>query len=641
MSLVSCHQMLIMMNSLIFKERIAELVELYPRRYSSFIKADTDLFNWLSSNCSFTDYIPEMVYAILNQSESHICGNSNRRRFRTISNGWGRCATPDCTACDAAIASKVEKNNLKKYGVKSPTMLDETKKKAKETVMKNGGYDAAAEKRKQYYLDNYGVDHYWKTIDGQQKRKETLVTRYGAHNPSLVPELRRKAEATNLDRYGVAHAAQSDEFMKKMQDTCVERYGVHNPSLVPELRRKAEATNLDRYGVAHAGQSEELRRKAEATNLDRYGVAHVMQNEAIMRKTIVSKRQVFLENLGERVMGKVRPNFPISTYDGVDKMYNWVCNQCNNEFLSNLDDGKIPSCPECYPVSKSAPEQQMGDFLESLGVTVIRNSRSIISPLELDAYLPDYNVALELNGVYWHSETSGRKDKKYHISKSEKCENSGITLIHIWDTEWNNQGDIVRSRIKQKLGMSERIYARNCKVINLSSQTTYQFLDDNHIQGKCTSAINYGLVYDNNLVAVMTFGKSRFNSSVEYELLRYCSVLGTTVVGGAGKLLKYFERIYKNPSIISYCDLRWNTGAVYTSIGFSYSHTSAPNYYYFDSKGKLESRQKYQKHKLHKLLEVFDPVKTEWENMKDNGYDRIWDCGNAVFIKKSVSTGDE
>ena len=45
------------------------------------------------------------------------------------------------------------------------------------------------------------------------------------------------------------------------------------------------------------------------------------------------------------------------------------------------------------------------------------------------------------------------------------------------------------------------------------------------------------------------------------------------------------------------------------------------------------SRIQFQKHKLKDKLETFDPNITEWENMKANGYDRIWDCGNMVFEK--------
>jgi uncharacterized protein YtpQ (UPF0354 family) len=112
----------------------------------------------------------------------------------------------------------------------------------------------------------------------------------------------------------------------------------------------------------------------------------------------------------------------------------------------------------------------------------------------------------------------------------------------------------------------------------------------------------------------------------------------STVVGGASKLLRAFIKEHPPKPIVSYSDRRWNTGGVYKQLGFEYSHTSAPNYFYFDTMGdteKLLSRHNFQKHKLSSKLEIFDPSLTEWENMRMNGYDRIWDCGNDVFVYHS------
>ena len=132
----------------------------------------------------------------------------------------------------------------------------------------------------------------------------------------------------------------------------------------------------------------------------------------------------------------------------------------------------------------------------------------------------------------------------------------------------------------------------------------------------------------------MTFGKCRFNKKYEWELLRFCNKLGYHIPGGASKLLTYFERTYKPKSLISYADRRWSQGKLYRALGFNLDHVSEPNYWYFNNIFSLESRIKYQKHKLKDILEKFDPNLTEVENMIMNGYHRIFDCGNLVFVKK-------
>jgi hypothetical protein len=136
-------------------------------------------------------------------------------------------------------------------------------------------------------------------------------------------------------------------------------------------------------------------------------------------------------------------------------------------------------------------------------------------------------------------------------------------------------------------------------------------------------------VLDNELQAVMSFSKARFNKKYEWELVRYSSI--HTVVGGAGRLLKHFI-IQKLPaSIISYADLRWNTGTMYEKIGLSFSHTTMPNYWYVTEKG-LVHRSAFQKHKLKNKLISYDPNKSEHQNMETNGFYKFWDCGNNVYI---------
>ena len=129
----------------------------------------------------------------------------------------------------------------------------------------------------------------------------------------------------------------------------------------------------------------------------------------------------------------------------------------------------------------------------------------------------------------------------------------------------------------------------------------------------------------------MTLGKSRYNKKYKWELIRFANKIGYTVIGGASRLFSKFIKDHNPESIISYSDERWNTGNVYKQLGFKFQSTSGPSYRYTKNYTNLESRVKYQKHKLKELLSDFDESKSEWQNMVENGYDRIWDCGNSVY----------
>jgi len=255
----------------------------------------------------------------------------------------------------------------------------------------------------------------------------------------------------------------------------------------------------------------------------------------------------------------------------------------------------------------------------------------------LDLYLPELNIAIEFNGLYWHSEVSGKKYKNYHVNKTKKCEESNIQLIHIFEDEWKYKTDIIKSKLKSIMNVSDAcVFARKCEVVELSSKEKNEFLNRTHIQGEDKSKVKLGLMYENKLVATMTFSHKRIalgqkNKNVnEYELSRYSSSI--RVVGGASKLLKHFIRNWNPDSIISYSDKRFSVGKLYESIGFVKIKDTPPNYWYMDSKYLTRIyRFNYAKHNLSVKLDNFNCELSEWENMKVNGFDRIWDCGSIKY----------
>ena len=255
------------------------------------------------------------------------------------------------------------------------------------------------------------------------------------------------------------------------------------------------------------------------------------------------------------------------------------------------------------------------------------NVRDILpSKRELDIYLPDYKLAIEYDGWYWHCDKFCEKD--YHQEKTDGCEDHGVQLYTIFDLD---DLDIWKSMILNKLGQSRRIYARKCEVRLVDYHDIREFLAENHLQGAVASPINYALYYENELVEVMTFKRPRFTKDYDFELLRLCTKKGITVVGGASKLWTAFRREHPTASVISYANRRFSQGKVYRTLGFSLVKTTAPNYVYV-RQDEVVTRYQAQKHRLPQLLgEGYDPNLSEFENMTRAGFERMYDCGNMVF----------
>ncbi|QPX63297.1 putative homing endonuclease [Campylobacter phage F370] len=295
-----------------------------------------------------------------------------------------------------------------------------------------------------------------------------------------------------------------------------------------------------------------------------------------------------------------------------------------NRTYSNFKKGQT-ICPICDPFNSSF-ENEVSNILNNY----IKGNRSILDGKELDFYLPDHNLAIECNGDYWHSESNG-KGKDYHLDKTERCESKGIQLLHVFESSWNEKKDIWTSIISNKLGKSKKIMARKCILREVSKTEEKEFLESNHLQGFTGSTMCYGLYYQDKLVCLMSFGKPRFTDKYDWELIRLCTKMGVNVIGGASKLLSYFHRHNKG-SLISYSDRLYSNGEIYKKLGFTFSHYSKPGYFYFKN-NRTYSRQQFMKHKLKDKLEKFNPNLTEAENMVENGYHKVWDCGQGVWVK--------
>lgn len=281
----------------------------------------------------------------------------------------------------------------------------------------------------------------------------------------------------------------------------------------------------------------------------------------------------------------------------------------------------------------SMQEVEIAEYIRSLGITVITNDWNILKTAEIDIVIPDFNIGIEVNGLYWHSYTPLLNTIEYvnrHIDKTTRAKMNGIELIHITDNEWLTKQPIIKNIIKSKLKLNSTIYARKCTIQLVDTNTERQFLLDNHLQGYVASKYAIGLYFNNTLMMLVTVGKSRFSKNTTYEILRVCSAPGITVVGGLSKLVNYIKKLMPSESFVTYCDLSKSSGNSYKQVGMTHVTNIDPGYFWTDGNTVI-SRFKTFKKTLAVWLATYDPIKTVDQNMFDAGYRKYWDCGNAIF----------
>lgn len=295
-------------------------------------------------------------------------------------------------------------------------------------------------------------------------------------------------------------------------------------------------------------------------------------------------------------------------------------------------------CSTCYHQNNyvSKPEQQVRNFFTKNFPTlpVVYNDREQLAPKELDLYFPDQKVAVEICGLYWHSEVSGGKPKYYHYNKMKACNEKGIRLITVFEDELNNRFNVVMSRIVQALNLTEaKVFARNCEVKLIDNKSANIFLEINHLQGKSQSSFSFGLVYGDLLIGVATFGKltrAHLAKQNAIELKRLCFLPFLSVIGGASKLFVYALKYLKSINfckVVSYCDLRYANynKPIYSSLGFVKKNSSKYTPHY------VMNGLRFRNFSLRKTKEEQLTGKTEFELRQEQGYDRIWDCGHISY----------
>ncbi len=432
-----------------------------------------------------------------------------------------------------------------------------------------------------------------------------------------------------------------NDIQQRKKLTSLKHYGVENPMKDESVRKKLEETNIKKFGVKNPFCSDSIKQKIRETNELKYGVPYVMQNKDIAKKvsnTNINKSlqayDHFLSYDDETETYCIKCPHP-ECDKCIEKSFNTPRSIYRDRILNHSE-----LCTRLLPINfqhlkGSSLELFVRSILDKHNINYETNVRNIIPPKELDIYIPDKKIAIECNGVFWHGDLW--KADNYHKNKYQTCLDNGIQLLTIWEDWVINKRDIIESVILSKLGVyNTRLYARQCKIKQVSVKDSNHFLEVNHIQGKCSSQIRLGLYYNDELVSIMTFGlinrmKSKKDAN-KYELLRFCNLKGYQIVGGASKLLNYFIKQYHPLVIESFSSNDISNGSLYANLGFEKGKINE-SYWYIDHNWKRYHRTSFTKDAIVKRgwKENKDGW-TEREVMQEHGYFKISDSGQTKWV---------
>lgn len=527
---------------------------------------------------------------------TYVCANvSCGKEWQDLKSKARQCCSKECsekvriakmqaTKGDALVKEKIRASRVEKFGAWNPEGQGAEVAAARRA--KNGGEYASAETKA-------------RLRDAQLALGRTAEE--------------RRASRLLVDEKAVA---------AKSRTTREERYGTWLP---PSAVEKAAQTKIERYGAVMPPAHVEARK---ATMMERHGVEHALQIPGVAARVAASYDSAArAARANDSWYANQNP-----IYTDMMKLEWWETNHRNEKALAEICEEYGVSMSFCVRAAQlagweirnsrgsSVIERRFASAIEALGLEVVANTKKIIGPQEIDIWIPSHSLAVEVNGLYWHSEEAGGKSKSYHADKMRSCEAQGIRLLQFWDSELTDNFDLCVAMVKAITGGNSKVGARQCVLGVVSSAHAKAFMTSNHLAG-FRPGTHTGLWRDGALLAVATYGSSYFRKDC-VELIRFASLQGVTVVGGFGKLIKAIPG-----TLVSYSDNRYSRGGVYAASGFRLDRDGAPTPWYTKDGVSLYHRSS--------IIKKAHPELTQRESAAKDGWLTVWDAGQRTWVRPS------
>lgn len=474
----------------------------------------------------------------------------------------------------------------------------------------------------------------------EKKNKKTaeyytnLAASRGYENPesythsSHFPDVVEKRKMTLAEKWECGHPMRDKEYKEKRKKAFKEKWGVDHMIHIPGMLERIAKNEDGEWFVA----TEEFRKKSNKTKMERYNTTNLMSVPSIVGKKLKTNMERYgAENHTQR---HITPE-TMKILEDKEKLEALVKDRFFEDVANEL--GVHQSSIQRYCAfhgikvkrTTSKAELEIIELLEENGINVEHSVR-LISNREIDIYLPDHNVGIEFNGMYWHSDKF--RKETYHQEKSIMHKDIGVLILHIWEDDWDNPAKkrIIINKILSKVGIvNGKVFARKTEASYIENKEAKDFYEENHIQGHVNGSMYIGLRDEvGELVACMTM--KRAGEGV-WDLSRFATK--KQVVGGLGKCLAFFKNNNEWNEIFTFASLDYSHGGLYEATGFTDKGLTPPNMWYMKiGEWRRMGRRRFIKSKLPKILDTFDPDLTEKENMIANGYAIIHDAGSIKYV---------
>lgn len=533
--------------------------------------------------------------------ERDVCIECEQKATNIVCNVCGRSFKTKRSLANHSRYHDSEYANMMSDKQKGRVFSEETRKKMSESARGRKDSDETKAKKSQVMRDRWSDEDYRRRYHENNAGKKLSES-----TKAILSDIRKKAWQT--------------EEYRQHQSDALEKLGVSNVFQLQYVKDKIKDKQIERYGGIGYG------------------------SDVIREKILLAKRLKRYESLGYAAdsisiledSDKMKSIVGTSTIDIdwlADKLHVWSIDAYRSLERFGMSDQVDKSS------MRSTNERKWLKLFIKNGFQFEQQGHPYDGRLRCDFLNEDCKFGVEIDPTYTHS-TYGESffrnvDEDYHYYRSRMAEKNGYEIFHVWD--WLDKGKAL-SLMRSKLHMDEnRVSARRCELVSLSVKDANAFFNAYHLQNGLRNGQSkcYGLVYEDALVAAMSFGKPRFNNKYEWECLRYCSKDNWQVYGAMSRLQKAFIEDVKPKSVISYTDFSKSNAGGSEAIGRHLVGYTGPSLIWYDFSSMYRDT-------LVRAKGANAILGTKYGSREDTGLDNhdimlaegfygVYDCGSKVY----------
>ena len=470
----------------------------------------------------------------------------------------------------------------------------------------------------------------------QRANKQRIISLLSRNNNHLqlynlyINQFRSEDEAlynifhkTDLSEHMCPYCNKPNKFyikMKKYRDTCGSNKCSTAKTTSSNSKKKRQNTMKELYEHEHALQVPKFQKKAQDTCLKHFGKDNPRKVQSIIDKSnitrinnLIGNDNSFIEDIDIiEVINQLKTLYNISNNLEISQIYvndsmleffiKLLCSKKNRKLLVNeiasifhLNTGtirkrciKLDIYSKYFITQEIKLELQLMDFLDKnhiqykthYRIPYIDKDNHNIRHSEIDIFIEDYNIGIEVNDLDSHNIL--RKNKDYHYNKTLIALSKGIRLIHLWEWEltnellWNKVSNWLLSLLLGK-DIIKVIDSYNIQCISYNKNVQIDFFNKYSLDRYKENDIAYGLYYKNELINILTF---KVLQSKQYELVQLCTKFNYQI--DYNLLLNQFILDYHPDKIITCCCLDKDDIQSYINLNFKLIDKIEPSLIHFN-----------------------------------------------------------